>query len=81
MFFFLLMKIKFNCPLTKTIVKQVTFTNVTDNPVEYLLVFIGNENGFFSLVQTQSHIRIKAHDGVQVKICFHAKKIRKTKGI
>ncbi|XP_035722704.1 cilia- and flagella-associated protein 47-like [Vespa mandarinia] len=73
------LKIRFNCPLTKTVIKQVTFTNVTDNPVEYLLVFIGNDNGFFSLVQTQSHIRINAHDGVQVKICFHAKKIRKTK--
>ncbi|KAI4480245.1 hypothetical protein M0804_010243 [Polistes exclamans] len=72
-------KITFNCPLTETVVKQVTFTNLTDNPVDYLLLFIANKNHLFSLVQTQSKIRINAHDGVQVKICFHGKKIQNTK--
>ncbi|KAK2584069.1 hypothetical protein KPH14_006516 [Odynerus spinipes] len=72
-------KIRFSCPLSQTIVKQVTFSNPTDGVVEYLLLFIDNDNGFFSLMQAQSRIRINAHDNVQLKICFHAKKIKKTK--
>ncbi|KAG7200973.1 hypothetical protein KM043_003330 [Ampulex compressa] len=72
-------KVKFSCALTESTTRQLSFTNPTDRSIGYLPLFIGNHNDFFTIVNSQLTLRLKAHDSAQIRIRFHARKIRKVK--
>ncbi|XP_060830391.1 cilia and flagella-associated protein 47-like [Bombus pascuorum] len=72
-------KIKFNCPLTETVTRQLNFTNPTVHSVGFLLLFFDNDNEFFTIVSSQPIINLNSHGTAVIKIQFHAKKIKETK--
>ncbi|XP_029156872.1 cilia- and flagella-associated protein 47-like isoform X2 [Nylanderia fulva] len=72
-------KIKFNCPLSHTITKQLSISNPTDNTVNYLLSFINNTNYFFTVLKPVSILRLNARSSDQIQIQFHARKIKKSR--
>ncbi|XP_011691903.1 PREDICTED: uncharacterized protein LOC105452479 isoform X2 [Wasmannia auropunctata] len=70
-------KIKFNCPLSQTVTKQISVSNPTDNTVNYLLLLANDVNQFFTILKPVSGLHLNAHGSGQIQIQFHAKKIRK----
>ncbi|KAF3425951.1 hypothetical protein E2986_11971 [Frieseomelitta varia] len=72
-------KIKFNCPLSETVTRQLNFTNPTVHNVGFLILFFGNNNGFFALPSSQMIINLSGRENSTIKIQFHARKIKKTK--
>lgn len=74
------MQIKFSCPLTETVTRQLNFTNPTVHSVGFLLLFFDNDNEFFTIVSSQPIINLNGHGTAIIKIEFHAKKIKETKG-
>ncbi|XP_011629832.2 uncharacterized protein LOC105422228 [Pogonomyrmex barbatus] len=72
-------KIKFNCSLSQTVTKQISVSNPTDNPVNYLLLLLSNVNHSFSILKPVSILHLNAHSNSQVQIQFHAKKIRNSR--
>lgn len=78
--FAFLLQIKFSCPLSQTVTKQISVSNPTDNTVYYLLSFLNNANHLFTVLKPATILRLNAHGSGQVQIQFHAKKIQKSKG-
>jgi len=76
----LLLQIKFNCPLSQTVTKQISVSNPTDNIVNYLLLLANDVNHFFTVLKPVSVLHLNAHGSGQIQIQFHARKIRKNRG-
>ncbi|XP_077263814.1 cilia- and flagella-associated protein 47 [Temnothorax americanus] len=72
-------KIKFSCPLSQTVTKQISVSNPTDNIVNYLLLLVNDVNRFYTILKPVSVLRLNAHGSGQIQIQFHAKKIRKNR--
>ncbi|KYN08347.1 Uncharacterized protein CXorf59, partial [Cyphomyrmex costatus] len=72
-------KIKFNCPLSQIVTKQISVSNPTDNIVNYLLLLVNDVNHLFTILKPVSVLRLNAHGSGQVQIQFHAKKILKNR--
>ncbi|XP_036142840.1 cilia- and flagella-associated protein 47 [Monomorium pharaonis] len=72
-------KIKFSCPLSQTVTRQISVLNPTDNIVNYLLLLVNNANHSFTILKPVSILRLSANGSGQVQIQFHANKIRKNR--
>ncbi|XP_011873042.1 PREDICTED: uncharacterized protein LOC105564890 [Vollenhovia emeryi] len=70
-------KIKFSCPLSQTVTKQISVSNPSDNIVTYFLLLVNDVNRFFTILKPASVLRLNAHGSGQIQIQFHAKKIRR----
>lgn len=77
---FISLQIKFNCPLSQIVTRQISVSNPTDKIVNYLLLLVNDTNHFFTILMPASVLRLNAHGNGQIQIQFHARKIQKTRG-